>query len=212
MPELTPLKFIDPAPDLELLNASGEAVRLSTLWSRGTLLLAFTRHFGCPQCKELLDELVRYAPSLRQAGIQAAVVTQAAPAETSAFCAEYAPGLTCLADPQRKAYTAFGLGRGSLRQTILSLRVFRANARVRASKGWSPKLPPPGQDALLMSGVFTIGSDGRLRLPYYYDDIADHPTLDLLMHGILGVDWNRPFDGPIVSPNVSTPPENEERS
>lgn len=200
------LKFTDLAPDLELLNAVGQPVRLSSFWTRGALLLAFARHFGCPQCKELLDELVQYGPALRQAGIEAVVVTQAEPAETAAFCAEYAPGLTCLADPQRSAYTAYGLGRGSLSQTLLSLRVYRSNARLRARKGWSPKQPPPGQDAFLMSGVFIIGADGRVRLPYYYDDIADHPSLDLLLHGILGVDWTRPFEGPIVPPNQPNTP------
>ena len=212
MPKQNRLKFTDPAPDLEMLSASGEPLRLSTLWSQGTLLLAFTRHFGCPQCKELLDELGQYRPNLSQAGITTAVVTQAAPDETAAFCAEFAPGLTCLADPKRKAYAAYGLGRGSLRQTLLSLRVFRANARVQARKGWTPQLPPRGQDALLMSGIFIIGSDGRVRLPYYYDDIADHPSLDLLMHGILGVDWNRPFEGPIVSPHPTNSSQDEERS
>jgi peroxiredoxin len=212
MSNLKRLKFIDPAPDLELLSASGEPLRLSTLWSKGTLLLAFTRHFGCPQCKELLDELRQYRPNLSQAGITTAVVTQASPDDTAAFCAEYAPGLICLADPERKAYAAYGLGRGSLRQTLLSLHVYRANARVRARKGWTPQMPPRGQDALLMSGIFIIGSDGRLRLPYYYDDIADHPGLDLLMHGILGVDWNRAFEGPIVSPHRSNSSQDEKTS
>lgn len=212
MPKRNRLKFTDPAPDLELLSASGEALRLSSLWTQGTLMLAFTRHFGCPQCKEMLDELERYGPALRQSGITTVVVTQAEPAETAAFCAEYAPGVTCLSDPQRKAYSAYGLGRGSLGQTLFSLRVYRANARVRSRKGWSPQLPPPGQDALMMSGIFIIGPDGRVRLPYYYDDIADHPSIDLLLHGFLGVDWNRPFESPIVSPHLSNSSQDEERS
>jgi hypothetical protein len=63
-----------------------------------------------------------------------------------------------------------------------------------------------------MSGIFIIGSDGRVRLPYYYDNIADHPSLDLLMHGILGVDWNRPFEDPIVSPHLTNSSQDEERS
>jgi|GEM_PF-184032 len=204
MAKLQPLKFTDPAPDVELLTSSGETVRLSSLWARGTLVLAFTRHFGCPQCKDLLDRLSEYRPELQKAGMSIAVVTQAAPAETAAFCAQYAPNLTCLSDPARKVYAAFGLGRGTLSQTVLNLKVMRANQRVRRRKGWSPELPPPGQDAMLMSGIFIIGPDGRLRLPYYYDDISDHPSLDLLLHGILGVDWDRPFEGPIAGPSSAS--------
>ena len=63
-----------------------------------------------------------------------------------------------------------------------------------------------------MSGIFIIGPDGRLRLPYYYDDISDHPSLDLLVHGIMGVDWNRSFEGPISAPDVHSTPKNEDLS
>ena len=84
------------------------------------------------------------------------------------------------------------------RQALLS------NARLRQTKGWNAELPPAGQDALLMSGLFIIGSDGRIRLPYYYDHIADHPPLDLLLRGIMGVEWNRPFEGPIIGKESSS--------
>ena len=56
---------------------------------------------------------------------------------------------------------------------------------------------PPGQDALQMPGLFIIGPDGRIRLPYYYDDITDHPSLDLLLGGVMGMDWSTPLDSPI---------------
>ncbi len=62
------LKFNSLAPDLELASASGETVRLSLLWSSRPLLLVFVRHFGCPQCKELLDFLVENATRLEAAG------------------------------------------------------------------------------------------------------------------------------------------------
>ena len=48
-----------------------------------------------------------------------------------------------------------------------------------------------------MSGTFIIGRDGKIRLPFYYDHIADHPAVDLLLDGVLATDWNKPFDGPI---------------
>ena len=54
-----------------------------------------------------------------------------------------------------------------------------------------------GQDAFQMSGIFIIGPDGRIRLPYYYDDIADHPPVELLMGGVMGMNWSTPFDSPI---------------
>jgi len=54
-----------------------------------------------------------------------------------------------------------------------------------------------------MSGTFIISAQGRIVLPYYYDNIADHPPLDLLLSGVLSTRWSQPFDGP-VGPGVES--------
>jgi peroxiredoxin len=192
------LKFNDAAPDAELTAADGTKIKLSSLWQNKVVILAFTRHFGCPQCKEMLDELVEGYPELADAGLSLAVVTQGTPDQSREFCNERAPGILCLSDPERKVYTAFGLERGTLRQTFLSAQVWRSNRKLKKTRGWNTELPPPGQDSMLMSGTFVIGPDGLIRLPYYYDNIADHPPLDLLVKGILGTDWKKPLGSPIT--------------
>jgi peroxiredoxin len=192
------LRFNDAAPDAELTAVDGTRIKLSSLWQKKVLVLAFTRHFGCPQCKEMLDELVTGYPELVDAGLSLAVVTQGTLDQTKGFCNERAPGILCLSDPERKVYTAYGLERGTLRQTFLSAQVWRSNRRLKKTRGWNTELPPPGQDSMLMSGTFVIGPDGLIRLPYYYDNIADHPPLDLIVKGILGTDWKKPFESPIT--------------
>ncbi len=198
MPKLAHLKFSDPAPDLELLNTDNQSIRLSSLWKEQVLVLAFTRHFGCPQCKEMVTALAAAAPLFEQKAIGLAFVTQGTPEAAHAFCQQYAPGLRCLADPERRAYRAYGLERASIWQTFLSWRVWQSNKRLQQERGWKPEMPPAGQDAMQMSGTFVIGTDGRIRLPFYYDDIADHPPVDLLLHGVMGVDWKQPFEGPVA--------------
>jgi peroxiredoxin len=198
MKKRTFLKFNDLAPDVELRTAEDAPLRLSSLWEGKVLVLAFTRHFGCPQCKEMLDQFAQLEPELNKKGLSLAVVTQGNPDETRVFCAERIPGVICLADPERKAYRAYGLGRGKLSQTVLSLRVLRSNRDLKKRKGWKPELPPPGQDSLQMAGTFIIGPDGRIRLPYYYDDIADHPPVELLLGGIMGMSWDQSIEGPIT--------------
>ena len=192
------LKFNDAAPDTEVTAADGTRIKLSSLWQNKVLVLAFTRHFGCPQCKEMLDELVTGYPELVGAGLSLAVVTQGTLDQTKEFCADRAPGILCLSDPERKVYAAFGLERGTLRQTFLSAQVWKSNRKLKKTRGWNTELPPPGQDSMLMSGTFVIGPDGLVRLPYYYDTIADHPPLDLLVKGILGTDWKKPLGSPIT--------------
>lgn len=201
MAKLAHLKFNDLAPDVELQSIEGEELRLSTLWQDNVLLLAFTRHFGCPQCKEMIDQLMEIMPDLAQKGFVVTIVTQADLAEAKIFCNQRAPGVICLSDPYRHAYTAYGLRRGNVFQTLLSPRIWRSNRQLKKRKGWSPEMPPEGQDAFVMSGTFIIGPDGRIRLPYYYEDIADHPSFELLIKGIMGTDWNKPLEGPII-PNL----------
>lgn len=198
MSNLAHLKFNDPAPDLELQDVNGKSVGLASLWKKQVLILAFTRHFGCPQCKEMVDSLVIASPALKDKNLALAIVTQGTPEEAKVFCAERAPGVLCLADPERKAYAAYGLERANVWQSFLSLNVWRSNRRLKRERGWSTDLPPQGQDALQMAGTFIIAPDGRIRLPYYYDDIADHPSVDLLLHGVMGLDWNQKFDGPVA--------------
>lgn len=197
MEKLAHLHFNDLAPDVELQTAGGEITHLSSFWKERPIVLAFTRHFGCPQCKEMLDQLVARRAEIEAQGLAIVVITQAPPEQALKYLDRRAPGLPGLADPERKAYTAFGLGRGSLRQTVFSPRIWRANQELARRKGFHAELPPAGQDAMLMSGIFVIGTDGRIRLPYYYDDIADHPSVDLLLEGVLKTNWDAPFDGPI---------------
>lgn len=198
MTNLAPLKFNDPAPDMELRDVDGKPVRLASLWKKQVLILAFTRHFGCPQCKEMIDRLVTFLPDFKARHLSLAIITQGMPEEAKAFCSERAPGVLCLADPERKAYAAYGLERANVWQSFLSLNVWRSNRRLKRVKGWRTDFPPRGQDALQMAGTFLIAPDGRIRLPYYYDDIADHPSVDLLLHGVMGMDWNQTFDGPVA--------------
>lgn len=198
MPNFAHLKFNDPAPDVKLQDARGNIVSLSTLWKKRALILAFTRHFGCPQCKELVDQLATRADTFKSKNLSLAIVTQGTVEETRNFCAQRAPGVLCLSDPERRAYAAYGLARATVWQSFLSLNVFRSNRRLKRERGWATEVPPAGQDALQMSGIFVIGANGRILLPYYYDDIADHPPVELLLHGVMGTDWNKPFDGPVV--------------
>lgn len=193
---MTVLDFNDPAPDLDVRLALGGSVRLSALWSQQPLLLAFTRHFGCTQCKEMLDRLRAGQPQLEAAHLRLAVVTQGAAEAAAEFCGRFAPpGSVCLSDPERQAYAAYGLERGSLFQTVLSPRIWKA-VNAAAKKGYHLEPPPAGQDVRLMSGTFIIGRDGRIRLPYYYADIADHPPMEALIQGFLDTDWDKPLAGP----------------
>ncbi len=209
MPDKQRLNFNQNAPDAMLLEPSGKQVKLSDLWLQQPLLLAFARHSGCTQCKEMLDELTGGREKIEAAGLRIVVVLQGTPEANGLFAQEFAPGLLWLADPERKAYHAFGLERGSLFQTFLNPNVWSAVSRSR-KKGYRVEQAPAGQDAMQMSGIFIIGRDGRIELPYYFDHIADHPPLELLIKGVLSTRWDQPFDGP-VGPGLDNSDSNSEK-
>jgi hypothetical protein len=96
------------------------------------------------------------------------------------------------------AYRAYGLERGNLFMTFLNPRIWSAIMSSRR-KGYNVEPPPDGQDAMQMSGTFIISKVGRIALPFYYDHIADHPPLDLLLNGVLSTRWDQPFEGPVGS-------------
>jgi hypothetical protein len=146
----------------------------------------------------MLEELVTGRDQIEKAGLGIAVIMQATPEATAVFAQKYAPGLLCLSDPERKAYQAYGLERGNLFQIFLNPKIWSATLNAR-EKGYAVEAPPDGQDAMQMSGTFIISRKGRIELPYYYDHIADHPPLDLLLSGVLSTRWDRSFDGPVGS-------------
>ncbi len=148
MAKLSHLKFNDPAPTLDLLSMEGKPVKLSSLWKKQAVILAFARHFGCPQCKEMIETLAGISTEMESNGLSLVVVTQGTPEEAKVFCSDHAPGVTCLADPERKAYRAYGLERANFWQVFLSPRVWLSNLRLRREKGWRTEWPPAGQDAL----------------------------------------------------------------
>jgi peroxiredoxin len=73
------LNFDDPAPDGEIMTADGKKLRLSSLWAGKPLLLAFSRHFGCTQCKVMLDQLRENHQWIEEANLTFAIITQGGP-------------------------------------------------------------------------------------------------------------------------------------
>lgn len=190
------LNFNQKAPDLPVSDVTGKQIMLSSLWSKKPLLLAFTRHFGCTQCKEMLSELVTGKEKIEASGLGIAVVMQGTPEASAKFGADFAPGLQVFADPERKVYKAYKLEQGDVFQTFLNWKVWKAIRQAR-KKGYFVERPPVGQDSMQMAGIFVISKAGLIELPYYYDNIADHPTLELLLEGVLDTQWDASFDGPI---------------
>ena len=125
----------------------------------------------------MLDRLIRFAPKFSEAGLALAAVTQGKPGEARLFCQSRAPGLHCLADPERNAYRAFGLGRINVFKGLISSKGRKSRAEARAH-GHAQEMPPDGQDVMQTAGLFIIGANGRLVFAHRYEFAGDHPPFD----------------------------------
>lgn len=106
------------------------------------------------------------------------------PHSAGAFCRDRSAPFECYADPDRSAYSAFGLGTAGLRKWALNARVLRRGLGL-TRKGVATGLPHPGQDIRQMPGTFVVSRGGTIRLAHYNSDASDNPPIDVVL-GALG--------------------------
>jgi hypothetical protein len=91
------------------------------------------------------------------------------PEETVAFCGPRAPGVLCLADPERNAYREYGLGLAGGAQIFAPAVVA---AGVQAVLEGHVQGAPMGETRQ-MPGLFVVAPTGRLLLAHYSRTVAD---------------------------------------
>lgn len=161
------------APDIQLLRADGNEFALSQLWQDGPAVLVFLRHLGCMFCREHVGELKQDRERFEELGAVIALITFRPPEEAATFCAsrDVDEFCVCLSDPDKAAYRAYGLGRGSNAEMFTSnvvTKSFRATLH-----GYFAGIPKG--DPYQMPGVFIVDRAGILRYAHRNKDIADNP-------------------------------------
>ena len=177
----------DAAPDLFLLDTSGEPRRLSDYWAHGPALVIFMRHFGCSCLMERWEGLKVELSSYDEAGARVVAVCQAEPERARAVADRRAYAFPLLCDPSFEAYRAFGLLEGQPSQILhdfpwkpedeetartLFIEPRRGTERAVVDSPW--QLP----------GEFVIGSDGRIALAHRYQYCEDFPPKTVLLGAI----------------------------
>lgn len=87
-----------------------------------------------------------------------------------------------LMDPDREAYRAFGLGRGSVTR-VWGRKAFRRYVQILRTDGWSA-LRKPTEDTLQLGGDFVIGPDGTLVYGFRGEGPDDRPDVDELIAAV----------------------------
>lgn len=186
--EELPPQVGDTAPDLELVTQDGASVHLSDFWDDAPALVLFWRHFGCGCGFERAEQLGDECDSYVEAGANVVIVSEGEPARASAYAAEHDIECPVLCDPDREAYTAYGLGDLLLPEVLhgASDALFELDADAaeelaaeRRAKG-QPLVDNPWQQP----GEFVVDSDGTLRLTYRYQYCEDYSDPNVLRSAI----------------------------
>ena len=176
---MPPLAQGDAFPRLTVESAAGQ-LELADRWSRGPLVIAFMRQFGCAFCREHLIELKQTYPEIQQAGGDVVAIFQYGAEATERFCEAREIPYECLGDPLRQGYEKVSLGRGGIRE-YLGWRVFKGWAR-NARKGVF--VGRPQGDVAQRPGTFVVDSSGRIMLAHYNEHSTDNVPVERVLAAV----------------------------
>lgn len=168
----------DPAPDLEIRDATGTRRHLREFWADGPALLLFWRQFGCGCGIDRAERLAHEYDEYVEAGASVAIVGEGDPERGAAYAEEYDIECPILCDPDGRAHETYGLLDFTVAQTLYHLpelvdRDRRTVERVAGQKREEglPQVDNPWQQP----GEFVIDGDGVLQLTYRYQYCRDFP-------------------------------------
>jgi AhpC/TSA antioxidant enzyme len=169
-----------------VLDMSGRATRLRSLWSSAPAVVVWLRHFGCIYCAEQAREFAGARLEIEGLGARLAFVGNGSVAGARSFQARVAPGCAVFTDPRLESYQAIGARHGVLStvgpQTWAhAVRAFKRGARQRRVQGH------PFQQG----GVLVVAPGTRVAYVHVSRSAGDHPPLSGVLEAVRGVDMTR---------------------
>ena len=178
----------DPAPDVSLLDRAAREASLSTYWRREPAVVVFLRYFGCPFCQSQVVQLRDEREQFADLGAGIVLIGQGSPAEAVEFTRRMQHPFECLVDPDRSAYRAFGLVRGTPMQ-LYGPRVAGPFLRAQLSKETRQRTLHGGSFQQ-MPGTFVIDTDGVVAMAHRNRHVADSPSNQRILN-VLASLWKR---------------------
>lgn len=150
----------------------------------GDVLLVFLRHFGCTFCREAASDVARDRGEIEGLGARVCFVYMPGEVGGEALAGRFfgrygLDGVARVADPERRLYRAFGLGRGSFGQ-LFGPRVWgRGFAAGLLGGHLVGKLVG---DGFQMPGVFVV-RDGAVVRSFVHEHAGSRPSYAGLVRG-----------------------------
>lgn len=107
--ETTPIKTGDQLPDVSVVDANGEAVKLSSLHEKGPVVIVFFRGSWCPICTQHFQDLIKTHPEIAKTGATLVAISPDTAENTQANTTKLQTPFPLLSDSDLSATKAFGL-------------------------------------------------------------------------------------------------------
>ncbi|GLD47761.1 uncharacterized protein AKAME5_000186000 [Lates japonicus] len=167
------------SPETPLINAkTGETVTLEKYLRKGKkILLVLIRQFSCLLCRLHLKDLEKNQRSLDAHSVEVVVVSFGCQEGALHWLQETGCQYDMLLDPERKIYTAFGLG-ASLKK-VLNFNNMLLYAEYVADNMEFPRgLPSIQDDMFQLGGDFVLDEHGRVLFSHCCQSPIDRPSVE----------------------------------
>lgn len=158
--------------DSEILDVvfTNKGNTLSKLSKKYDVILVFLRHFGCPFCREALDDLALLRDQFRHKNVRLIFVHLSEEMYGDIYLAEH--GLENeehISDPDMSLYDYFGLQKGSFRE-LYGLKVWSRVVQV----SHHPRVGRNSGNWNQMPGIFVIRNN-QVMNSFIHETAADRP-------------------------------------
>jgi peroxiredoxin len=161
----------------KILDESGEAIKVGTLWRDHPVIFIFLRHFACVGCRAHAVQVWSEREKYEKNGARIVFISNGAPNFIQAFKEDL--GITdakVLTDPELVSFRAAGFRRGflaalgpkSLVNGLTLMSKGHSNGKVEAGTG----------DYWQLGGVVVIQTDGRVSYHYISQSLGDYPDAE----------------------------------
>ena len=188
-----PLQMGDAAPDFELLDSSGNKVKLSSFWNDKPALLLFWRHYGCSCGRDRAARLREEYPKYIELGANVVVIGQGEPERAAVYAEKNRLPCPVLCDPAYQVYQAYDLLEGKTSQVLFDAPDEYLKCDLEAGKNLQESRHGTERAAVdspwQLPGEFVIDEKGIIRLVYRYQYCEDWPNPLVLIAGIKEAVW-----------------------
>lgn len=179
--EGNPLRRGDTAPDVSVLDESGDLISLSTAWAERPALIMLWRHLGCGCGLDRKGRLVEELDGYIGAGLNVVICAPGDRERVDAYKERYEVPVRIYADPDYASHRAFGLGHWSEEQVLYDApdEYCDIDLRPRTGEEFQRERQEMGRplvdDPWMQSGEFVVDTAGKIRLAYLYNYCEDYP-------------------------------------